>query len=282
MAWAIAPRSSSSESSSPRVRGDVADEPAGERVAGAGGVDDALQRVGGQREEALPRDERGAVLALLGHDHARAPATPPAPPAAPHERISRAAASEVGLAGQLAQLGVVEDHAVDALDRAHERVAGDVDPQVHRVERHEARAGQLARAPRAAARGWMLARNSTSLERERSESLGWKPSNTPSWVSSVSREFRSQPYSPCQKNVLPPATRSTSETSTPRRRITSSCCLAEVVADRADDAHVVEERGGQGEVHGRAAEHPLALAERRLDGVEGDRSDHGDRHGRAP
>ncbi len=71
--------------------------------------------------------------------------------------------------------------------------------------------------------GWMLARNSTSLERERSESFGEKPSNTPSCVSIVSREFRSQPYSPCQKNVLPPLTRSTSDTSTPRARITSSC-----------------------------------------------------------
>ena len=71
--------------------------------------------------------------------------------------------------------------------------------------------------------GWMFARNSTSLESEPSESLGWKPSNTPSWVSIVSREFRSHPYSPCQKKVLPPSIRSMSETSTPRVRSTSSC-----------------------------------------------------------
>ena len=32
--------------------GDVADEAAGEGVAGAGGVDDRLKRIGGQREEA--------------------------------------------------------------------------------------------------------------------------------------------------------------------------------------------------------------------------------------
>src|SRR5438309_6336722 len=37
------------------------------------------------------------------------------------------------------------------------------------------------------------------------------------------REPRSHPYSPCQKNVSPPATRSMSSTSTPRRRSTSSC-----------------------------------------------------------
>ena len=58
--------------------------------------------------------------------------------------------------------------------------------------------------------------------------------------------------------------------------------LAEVVADRPDDAHVVEERGRQREMDGGAAEHPLALPERRLDGVIGDRSDHGDGHRRAP
>ena len=57
--------------------------------------------------------------------------------------------------------------------------------------------------------------------------------------------------------------------------------VAEVVADRADDADLVEERRGQREVGGRAAEHPLALAERGLDGVEGDRSDHGEAHGGA-
>ena len=48
--------------------------------------------------------------------------------------------------------------------------------------------------------------------------------------------------------------------------------VAEVVADRPDDADVVEERRGEGEVDGGAAEHALAPAVRRLHGVEGDRS----------
>src|SRR5439155_1071684 len=61
-----------------------------------------------------------------------------------------------------------------------------------------------------------LARNSTSLSRLAGLSLGSKCSKTPSCVSCVSREFRSQPYSPCQKNVLPPATRSTSSVFVPR------------------------------------------------------------------
>ena len=53
--------------------GDVADEPAGEAVAGTGRVDDRLQRERGESEEALLGDHRGAVLALLGDDHARTP-----------------------------------------------------------------------------------------------------------------------------------------------------------------------------------------------------------------
>ena len=44
------------------------------------------------------------------------------------------------------------------------------------------------------------------------------------------------------------------------------------------DAHVGEEAGGEREVHGRAAEHALALAEGRLDRVERDRSDHDEAH----
>src|SRR5581483_7411218 len=45
--------------------------------------------------------------------------------------------------------------------------------------------------------------------------------------------------------------------------------LAEVLADWADDQDLGEEGGGQREVHGGAAEHPLALAERGLHGVKG-------------
>ena len=67
----------------------------------------------------------------------------------------------------------------------------------------------------------MLPRNRTSALRETSESLGWNSANTFSWVSSVSRVFRSQPYSPRQKNVLPPGTCSMSPVSTPRARSTS-------------------------------------------------------------
>ena len=54
--------------------------------------------------------------------------------------------------------------------------------------------------------------------------------------------------------------------------------LAEVVAHGTDHARLGQERGGQREMHGRAAEQAVAPAGRRLDGVEGDRTHHGQRH----
>ena len=109
------------------VRGNVADEAAGERVAGPRGIDDLLERVGGQREEAVGGHEDGAVLALLGDDRRRPPG----------EDLARRG-HQVRPPGELAHLGVVEHDAVDLADDVDERVAGDVDPQVHRVQRHEA------------------------------------------------------------------------------------------------------------------------------------------------
>ena len=55
--------------------------------------------------------------------------------------------------------------------------------------------------------------------------------------------------------------------------------VAEVVADGADDADLGEEARREREVDGGAAEHALALPERRAHGVERDRADDGQGHG---
>lgn len=99
----------------------------------------------------------------------------------------------------------------------------------------------------------MLARNSTSGAREAADSFGFQPANTFSYVSSVAREFRSQPYSPAQKNVRPPMMRSTSARSCPSRSEDLELAFAEVVADRTDHVHGVEERGRQRKMDGGAA-----------------------------
>ncbi len=172
--------------------------------------------------------------------------------------------------------------AVDGGDRLHERLAGDLDPQVHRVERGETRAAALL-ADRALQVGLDVGEEQHLALARRGESLGSNCSKTPSRVSSVSRLLRSQPYSPAQKNVSPAGDMLDVADVDPAGAQHVELGLAEVVADRADDAHLVEERGGQREMHGGAAEHSLALAKRRLDRVEGDRSDDCDRHaGRQP
>ncbi len=139
-----------------------------------GRVDDALERESGEREEALGCDQRGAVLALLGHDDPRS--TLSAHPGSlgaggrPGEDLA-GRGEQVGLARQLAQLGVVEDEAVDGSIACTSDVAGDVDPQVHRVQRDEPRVGQLLAYARCRS-GWMFARNSTSLARDCTDSFG--------------------------------------------------------------------------------------------------------------
>jgi hypothetical protein len=44
--------------------------------------------------------------------------------------------------------------------------------------------------------------------------------------------------------------------------------VAEVVSDRAHDAHLGEEGRGQRKVHSGTAQHPVALTERRLHCIE--------------
>ena len=142
--------------------------------------------------------------------------------------------------------------------------------------------GSCARTSRCRS-GWMLARNSTSLARERSDSFGCEAlEHAELRVERLARVQVPAVLAVPEERLAAGHALDVDDVDAAARACTSSCCLAEVVADRADDADLVEERGGQREVHGGAAEHPLALAERRLDGVVGDRSDDGDWHGRAP
>ena len=164
---------------------------------------------------------------------------------------------------------------------AHERVARDVDPQVHRVERDEARLRQL-RAHVALQVGLDV--------RQEQHVAGARALGQLRLEALEHAQLRVERLARVQVPAVLAA---------PEERLAAGDALdvgdvdaalahhvelglAEVLADRADDADLVEERGGQREVHGGAAEHPLALAERRLDGVVGDRADHGDWHGRAP
>ena len=249
-----------------RVRGDVAHEAARERVAGAGRIDHVGRRIGGEREVALAREQRGAVLALLGDHHGRAEV----------EHLV-GGAHEVGLVGELLDLAVVEDHAVDQADRAQQRLARDVDPQVHRVHRHEARLGALladlalevgldvgeeddvgGRGLRRQRRLEVLEDVEVGLERVADVDVALVAAGPEERLAAGDvLDVVGDHAARAQRAVL---------------------LLAEVVAHGADDAGVREERGGEREVHRRAPEQPVALPGLGLDGVERDGSDDGERH----
>ncbi len=238
------------------VSRDVADEPAGERVAGARRVHDLLQRVRGERKEGVARDERRAVLALLGDDDPR----PAAVRSAPAEDLA-CRRDDVRATGELAELAVVEDHAVDFAHDLDEGLARRLDPQVHGVHGDEAGVGHLPAHPQlqlgldvGEEKDIALARVLRELRREVLEDAEPRLQRLARvHVPSVDRA----PEERLAREALHVADVDAA------RREHLKVLRVEVIADRPDDAHVVKQARREREVDGGAAEHPLALAERR-------------------
>ena len=194
---------------------------------------------------------------------------------------SRAACTRFGLSVSIFSSASLSSSAVDALDRLDERVARDVDPQVHRVHARRSAPSRTARAPRAAGRAGCWPGTGRRRRCEACESLGSKCSKTLSCVSSVSRELRSKWYSPAQKNVLPSSTRSMSS-------VFDAAAAQHAPPPRARSRRRrrrprgprrrTRRRARSGWRRRRAC---ARAAERGLDGVEGDGSDHGEAHGSA-
>ena len=228
---------------------EVAEEAAGEAVAGAGRVAHVVERDAGKGEEAVRGEEGRAVLALLGDDGARA-------------ELHRGAggAGQVRLAGQLADLGVVDDQAVDLGDRRQQRVLGGVDPEVHRVQPAEARA--VALGADLALQVW--------LDVGEEEGVGGFR---------LGGELRLELAEDAELGVLGVGDVEVVLVATaPEERLAALDPLdvaglhaaafehlelggAEVLADRADRAHLGEEAGGEREMDGGAAQHAVALPE---------------------
>ncbi|MNX84360.1 hypothetical protein D3C86_1161530 [compost metagenome] len=107
--------------------GQVTQEAAREAVAGAGGVRDLLDGVGGRDEDvAVVLDEHGAVLALLDDDGLGTKL----------EDALGGLEEVVGLA-ELTRLALVEQGDVDPLEGLDQRSALARDPEVHGVADHE-------------------------------------------------------------------------------------------------------------------------------------------------
>ena len=232
---------------------EVAEEAAGEAVAGAGRVAHVVEREAGQGEEALRGEQRRAVLALLGDDGARA-----------ELHHGAGGAGQVRLAGQLADLGVVDDQAVDLGDRRQQRVLGRVDPEVHRVQAAEARAVALGAdlalqvgldVGEEEGVGRLRLRGELRLELAEDAELGvLGVGDVEVVLVAAAPEERLAALDPLDVAGLHAAALQHLELGG-----------AEVVADRADRAHLGEEAGGEREVDGGAAQHAVALPERGLD-----------------
>src|SRR6266849_10709212 len=110
----------------PVLGGEVAHEPARERVAGTRRIIDRVKRVRrNEKQRAFGHQER-AVLAALDDHGPR-----------PHRGDRPRGADEVRLARQLPCLAIVDRHDVHFGEDAPQRVALALDPEVHGVERHE-------------------------------------------------------------------------------------------------------------------------------------------------
>ena len=256
----------SSRSSSRGV--EVAEEAAGEAVARAGGVDHLLERIAGQREEAVLGEQRGAVLALLGDDHAR-----------PERHHLARSAHEVRLLGQHAQLGVVHQHQVDGADRAPSESRA-VSIQRFIESRPASSAPCTARAPRAGGRAGCSRgtasrpaatrpRASAGSRRRRSAACRRCGRRSGRTRSGRARRTSCRPRPARCRRCRCRGSRSTSYSSSPKSSPTGPTTRTSVKKLAASEKWTAE---------------PPSMRSRspngRAHGVEGDRSDHDKAHGR--
>ena len=108
------------------LRSEIAHEPAGERIARTGRVKDAFERIRRHNEVAVFGEQRRSVLAAFDNNGFRAEL---------HDFACRHV--NASFLGQLPRLGVVDDDAIDDLDRLDQGVLHRRDPKIHRVHRHE-------------------------------------------------------------------------------------------------------------------------------------------------
>ena len=245
--------------------GEVAEEAAGERVAGPGGVEHHLERQGGRGEAARVVEHEDAVLALLHDQGAR-------PQGADRGR----GLHEVPLPAELARLLVVDEEDLHLLESLPQLVGLAVDPEVHGVAGHDA--GPLDLLQHLALEdgvdvaeeddlGAPVADGDLRLEELEDVEVGADR------VAGV--EVERVPAVPVEGLALRPLQPLEVDGPSVER---GELPLPEVVADDPDEVDRGEEGGGHREEGGAAPEHALGAAEGRLDRVVGDAPDDEDGH----
>ena len=244
---------------------EISHEPAGEGVAGAGGVEHFLERVGGDLERRLGAHEQRAVLALL-HDRE--------PRSAREDPAGRPV--DVPVARQLARLGVVHHENVDVAQQLEQQVPLRVDPVVHRVAGDEL--GVLHLVEHAELQlGVDVAEEHVAGVAELGRQLGAElreyaePRLQRLAAGEVVRVFRL----PAERLALRPL----DARQVHAARLERPEGAGRIVRpDHAHHLHGVEDHAGGAEEHGGAAGGVRRLTERRRYRVEGDRADHEQTH----
>jgi len=208
------------------------------------------------------------------------PTKPPAnvspAPVAPIQDLA-GSGDQVRALGELTQLLVVEDQAVDAADDLDQLVPGDVDPQIHRIQCDEPGVGALLADLELQSR-LDVGEEQNLRGARRGRELGLEVlEHVQLGVKRLTRVEVPAVLALPEERLAAGDTLDVVDlgaTGAQDRQL----LLTEVVTDRADDVNLIEQRRGEREVGGRSAEHPRTLAERRLDGIEGDRTDDRDAH----
>ena len=161
--------------------GEIRHEPAGERVARAGGIEHLLERIGRHVEGAVGLDQQRAVLALLDHHALGSVRQDPA--------RRRGGCSSRRTSSRASPSFTIRMSTRPQQRRAAAPSCSGSSSSSCRTRR--AWAAHLAPARRAGARDRCCRGTETRADRNAAGSLGWKSANTPSRVSSVSRLWRS-------------------------------------------------------------------------------------------
>lgn len=116
----------------PVFGGQMSDQCAEVRIAGAGGVSKIGDRVGGKREKTVGVEKKRSVFAFFNQDHPRT-----------HFEDFGTGANQVGFVAEDAGLAIVDQQHVEAREKLQEIRAGGFDPEIAGIGRNESAISEL-------------------------------------------------------------------------------------------------------------------------------------------
>ena len=243
------------------VSREIAHEAAGERVTGPRGIEDVLERIRRREEDFTFTEHERAVLALLHDDELRPAAHDPP-----------RCLDEIVLLRELARLALVEGDEIDARQQLEELGTPALDPEVHRVARHQLRPVDLRQDVELKARVDVP-------EKDIFRATEWFRNLGPEVREDA--EVGLEGLGDVQVVAIAPAPTERSSLGVFESREIDTALRQRlellhgvITADDADELHAAEMTRGRREERRRAAKDVLGFAERRLHRIERDRTDY--------